>query len=53
MVEEMSLKEITPDDEDYQELTLPPEYYMSEQECQEQLEAEDTGRYSTQEHEST
>ena len=51
MAEEMSSKEITPDDEDYQELILPPEYYnMPEQGCQEQLEAEDT--YSTQEQES-
>lgn len=49
--EEMKEKEITPDDQDYQELILPPEYCnMSEQGCQKQLEAEDI--YSTQEQES-
>ena len=47
----MKEKEITPDDQDYQELILPPEYCnMSEQGCQKQLEAEDI--YSTQEQES-
>ena len=39
MAEEMSSKEITPDDEDYQELILSPKYNnVLEQTCQEQLQ---------------
>ena len=43
MAEKMSLKDVIPDDANYQELILPPKYCnMSEQECQEQLEVEES-----------
>ena len=42
MAEKMSLKDVIPNDANYQELILPPEYCISEQECQEQLEVEES-----------